>query len=409
MGSGGESLQSLERGDGVRPVQRTRPFVGLTGSSGTWRTTGPSPLLLAQRLPPPGGVGGGSLAPSSDLHDLGRFRLVFQVRPHRLPHGAPSLRMVARPVLSALVTLVPLQRRVPAPADHPWVEQGGSSSPGILLLGVRPSVDISERVHSRPVETGPRPMAATPPDLVPLLRFLTAPAACSALRVAGLLHPAADPGVRRVSGRTSHSLRSGGGADLSRRRVSHPSEGCSSPTAAPCRHGRCLLAVTPRVSRFRGPPGWPGFEALLHRRVRYARPPLPVAVARASLGLVSLQGTSLHTSFRFPWSPPTPSEDGGGRKTREAAGGSPFTSRAEARAVPGDRQTFPRTRFRKTSTFPPSPCRGRRTGALQTTRGRQECRIQEGEATDTTRSVHRSPGDISRVACRARTRNCLLR
>lgn len=193
--------------------------------------------------------------------------------------------MVARSVLSALVTLVPLQRRVPAPADHPWVEQGGSSSPGILLLGVRPSVDISERVHSRPVETGPRPMAATPPDLVPLLRFLTAPAACSALRVAGLLHPAADPGVRRVSGRTSHSLRSGGGADLSRRRVSHPSEGCSSPTAAPCRHGRCLLAVTPRMSRFRGPPGWPGFEALLHRRVRYARPPLPVAVARASPGL----------------------------------------------------------------------------------------------------------------------------
>jgi hypothetical protein len=117
------------------------------------------------------------------------------------------------------------------------------------------------------------------------------------------LHPAADPGVRRVSGRDLPLLAEGGETDLPRRRGSYPSEVSSSPTAAPCHHGRCLLAVTEPATAF-AVTGRPDFEALLHRRVRFDQPPLPVAVVRASPGLRSPSRCLPSTSFRYPCSPP---------------------------------------------------------------------------------------------------------
>jgi hypothetical protein len=62
-----------------------------------------------------------------------------------------------------------------------------------------------------------------------------------------LLHPAADPGVRRVSG-SAPALVASEDARSSRslpspRRSFAPLEGCSPRVAAPRHRGRCLLAV----------------------------------------------------------------------------------------------------------------------------------------------------------------------
>jgi hypothetical protein len=255
----------------------------------------------------------------------------------------------------------------------------------------RGGLPLRRRLRAHPLQAGrnrPSASGCHTTGLVPLLRFCTAPTGCSALRVAGLLHPAADPGVRRVSGRSSHSSRSGGGSDLPRRRISYPSEGCSSPTAAPCRHGRCPLAVT--ASRTAFADRWTaGFEALLHRRVRCARPPLPVAVARASPGLGFPSRYFPSTSFRFPR--PSTHRPRTGRRTEDPAARRWFAFPAWGRSPRRSRRPTKRTEnpIPEPCFYPPSPCQGRRTGALRPTRGRPQCRIQEEEGTDTTR--FRSP------------------
>jgi len=71
-----------------------------------------------------------------------------------------------------------------------------------------PSREGPKRVHSR---HGPRPASSAPGcqsgSPVPTTWYLTTSPVFSALRLAGLLHPAADPGVRRVSTRLAEASR----------------------------------------------------------------------------------------------------------------------------------------------------------------------------------------------------------
>lgn len=69
--------------------------------------------------------------------------------------------------------------------------------------------------------------------------------------VAGLLHPAADPGVRCVSSTTRHLCTEmpDGRPVLSPQTLFVPPEEFPSSIAAPCHHGRYPLAVLPRSAR----------------------------------------------------------------------------------------------------------------------------------------------------------------
>ena len=64
-----------------------------------------------------------------------------------------------------------------------------------------PSIDISEKRPLPPGLPGFGRATSRPLDPVPSSWFRTTSTACSASCFAGLLHPAADPGVRRVSAR----------------------------------------------------------------------------------------------------------------------------------------------------------------------------------------------------------------
>lgn len=77
---------------------------------------------------------------------------------------------------------------------------------------------------------------------VPPLRFLTALTACSTVRPAGLLHPAADPGVRRVSGLARLCFQSRLPAFLT---DAIPFEAFPSSPVARCFHLAFPLAVSP--------------------------------------------------------------------------------------------------------------------------------------------------------------------
>jgi hypothetical protein len=87
-------------------------------------------------------------------------------------------------------------------------------APGLLSWGssknAPPSTSAS-RVHSRL----PGAQVLPNPELVPPLPFLPVSAVFSARRLAGLLHPAADHGVRLVSSRPPTKA----GADCSHRRI----------------------------------------------------------------------------------------------------------------------------------------------------------------------------------------------
>jgi hypothetical protein len=110
---------------------------------------------------------------------------------------------------------------------------------------VRPSTDITD---ARPLPGDESPIGATLPGAahVPPAWFLTTSTASSAHRLAGLLRPAAGPGVRRVSGRSPP-------------RDGEPFEGFPSSTAVPRHRGRCPRAVTGEMSSPRPRPRnpWP--------------------------------------------------------------------------------------------------------------------------------------------------------
>jgi hypothetical protein len=141
---------------------------------------------------------------------------------------------------------------------------------------------------------------------VPSMPFLTTSTVCSTRPPAGLLHPAAGHGVRRVSSSEARRVSSSSSAPFSRRH--HPSklfprqqpcrvtaERCfcsgdvaaASASASLCFHrGLCLLAVRivfrcsvrrycyPFTARLRRTAD---LKALLHCRVRCCPPPLPAA------------------------------------------------------------------------------------------------------------------------------------
>jgi hypothetical protein len=184
-----------------------------------------------------------------------------------LPDGAPR-RVVVRaidPVAARMAFAAPSVvfraeapdlRGFPAPTAVPWRKRRGppalltfaspsersserwsrsSSSRGIRR---RPSTDMTE---ARPLPGDESPIGAALPGaaLVPSTWFPTTSTASSAHRLAGLLRPAAGPGVRRVSGRDPP-------------RDAEPFEGFPSSTAVPRHRGRCPPAVTGEMSRSRG-------------------------------------------------------------------------------------------------------------------------------------------------------------
>jgi hypothetical protein len=122
---------------------------------------------------------------------------------------------------------------------------------------VRPSIDLLSGVHSRfdvaIVSSGsglpdpdhvPTPWFRTTSPVFSAVRPVTGTAAPSplrviSLRVAGLLHPAANRGVHRVSVRL---LLLPGLAAVTRD-VYLPLEGFPPSSAVPCHHGLCPLAV----------------------------------------------------------------------------------------------------------------------------------------------------------------------
>jgi len=121
----------------------------------------------------------------------------------------------------------------------------------------RPSIDMLSGVHSRfDVATVSSSAGLPDPNHVPTSWFRTTSPVCSAvhpvtgaaappplqaiaLRVAGLLHPAANRGVHRVFGRL---ILLPGLATVSRDAVL-PLEGFPPSSAVPCHHGLCPLAV----------------------------------------------------------------------------------------------------------------------------------------------------------------------
>jgi hypothetical protein len=222
------------------------------------------------------------------------------------------------------------------------------------------------------------------------------------------LHPAADPGVRRVSGRISRSLRREGEADLSRRRASYPSEGCSSPTAAPCRHGRCLLAVTLADGRFRG-----------HRRTRLrglapsSSPVRPSSVAGGGRPCLPWAW------FPFKVLPFTPRSGFRGFLTHRPRTGEdgrpeplPVVRLSRLGPKPGAFPApakVPRTRLRS---LLPSRRRPARAGGRE--RSLRPVAVESaasGKKKKPIRPVPHTgrPVTSAGVACRARTGNCLLR
>jgi hypothetical protein len=125
------------------------------------------------------------------------------------------------------------------------------------------------------VRVSARPCQGSSP--VPPSRFLTVLVVCSACCLAGLLHPAADPGVRRVSGRPSGSLRFRRGVPSSS--ALQPFEAFPLSAAVPLSRAPAFLPFAFRKSgRF-------DFKALLHGSSPPRQQVLPPTVARCFLGL----------------------------------------------------------------------------------------------------------------------------
>jgi hypothetical protein len=91
--------------------------------------------------------------------------------------------------------------------------------------------------------------------------------------------------------------------------------------------------------------GRPDSEALLHRRVRYDPPPLPVAVARAFPGLRFPSRRFPSTSFRSPLAPSIPHRP----KTEREEGGVPVSSPVVRLSRPGRSLDVPGDRKRRST------------------------------------------------------------
>jgi len=125
------------------------------------------------------------------------------------------------------------------------------------------------------VRVSARPCQGSSP--VPPSRFLTVLVVCSACCLAGLLHPAADPGVRRVSGRPAGSFRFREVVPSSS--TLQPFEAFPLSAAVPLSRAPAFLPFAFRESgRF-------DCKALLHGSSPPRQQVLPPVVARCFLGL----------------------------------------------------------------------------------------------------------------------------
>jgi len=176
------------------------------------------------------------------------------------------------------MTVAPVGKPISSPGIGPvrvtWWTSLSSTCSSVPAL---PSIDMLSGVHSRfDVATVASDPDLPDPDHVPTSWFLTTSPVCAAihpvagvaarppfraitLRVAGLLHPAANRGVHRVSGRVP--LLPGVAAILAM--LSYPSK--DSPHPQPCRitTACCPPAVpSPRCSNL------PGLRCRSHRSIR---------------------------------------------------------------------------------------------------------------------------------------------
>jgi hypothetical protein len=238
------SLQSLSS----RVSGRPRGLPALVGLSGPWGSEC-SCLFAEVVCSSSSSVAGRSAFPASSS--------TFPVS--RGPRGLPSAVVGWSPTVRPSPSLPPLQcpRLVRAGrASHPLSRF--TAPPSTSLRASTPGADPKiASIGPRLPHRKSRSVLVVSHHLDGLLRS----------ELAGLLHPAVDPGVRRVSGpsspaprRRSSSWRAG---DLPR--DAHTPENFSSLTAAPRHRGRCLLAVhSPARSAFSG-------AALGTRRSRLAR------------------------------------------------------------------------------------------------------------------------------------------
>jgi len=165
-------------------------------------------------------------------------------RRHRCRRPRPSWPSASRSERSLRPGLVP-DARAPVPRPPP-------------MRFVASSPPSTSRPASAPGELSPAIGAGVPPPArVPPSWFRTTSTVSSAETVAGLLHPAADPGVRRVSPRTA-SL-AGGGPEVPRD-ARPPSKNSLVRRRERVTAPRCPLAVAHRsacaVANTNRPPPW---------------------------------------------------------------------------------------------------------------------------------------------------------
>jgi hypothetical protein len=257
----------------------------------------------------------------------------FPPRPYPLPGG--SSRSSARSATSGLNRpSYPLAFSSPSERLSRADRLSPVSSPGIRRTACsraqppyRPSVDRLHRVHSRPTLPsgfGPELPRSDSRSALVVLHHL---GGFLRVGVAGLLHPATDPGVRRVSCGDRRELPKQPWSIVAFPDDAHHTPRRTPSTAAVLRHrSRCPLVVSASFEAV-------DLEALLHRRVRDVATPLPVTRILSSLGFVPLQGPLRVSRDRprdslAPSAPDTSSElliirpsteVGGGPRAAEAA------------------------------------------------------------------------------------------
>jgi hypothetical protein len=269
---------------GIRQECAKRTSRGSRGVGGTFRVRVPV-AHLAMHFVHSRGVRSGSVAFPAPSFALSVAGLTFEgFRRTRLTTASGDER--------PLVVFAPLQSSILSP----WPDDSASSR-GFSYL---PSIDVLPGVHSRRCDLAAVPTSdpgCRPGHRVPSSRFLTASTAFSALTfapkrsgrgVAGLLHPAADPGVRRVSLRPPRLTVAG----VPERRLSRDafhtprriplacSRTVSPRPLPPCRSSGRFVALVgnplPGVPLCARPRSDADFEALLRLRVRSVVAPLPV-------------------------------------------------------------------------------------------------------------------------------------
>jgi hypothetical protein len=207
-GSSRGVVETRGRGDEARfaPRVASRPFERLTGR---WT---PCPAVISTRLRTPG---------------------------PRLSSARSRLRAcLAAARMSTLLASAPLQSPPLAPAGEPASSRGVGVHPTVTRRtpAFAPPPTHPPRVHSRCCHL--RPRSNQPRSPVPPSWFLTTSTVSAARRLAGLLHPAAGPGVRRVSDREI-------GFPISR----------ASPLARPPLEGHHLTHSRDAIARARCPLG----------------------------------------------------------------------------------------------------------------------------------------------------------